>query len=77
MAKEHTIESDCNVTFSDGTIETYRIRASSSLIQHLAKQIGETGCLTLLLGGTCICIPAHNIRSFELVEVEETKESSK
>lgn len=67
-------ESDVEVTFTDGTIDTYRITAGASIAQYLAREAGETGVLSLLCGGKAYGIPLVNIRSWSLTELVNTGE---
>lgn len=63
--------SDVDVTFTDGTIETYRLKVGASFGRHLAKQAGEDNVLTLLCGQKVHCFPLASVRSWTLTEVPE------
>ncbi|NSZ73921.1 nucleoside hydrolase [Agrobacterium sp. CNPSo 2736] len=62
--------SQVEVTFTDGTIETYEIKAGSSFGRHLAKQAGEDNVLTLLCGPKVHSFPLASVRSWTLSELE-------
>lgn len=61
--------SDVEVTFNDGTIETYRLHVGASFGRHLAKQAGEDNVLTLLCGPKVHSFPLSSVRSWTLSEL--------
>lgn len=61
--------SDVEVTFTDGTIETYRLKVGSGFGRHLAKQAGEDNVLTLLCGVKVHSFPLASVRSWTLTEL--------
>ena len=63
--------SDVEVTFVDGTIETYRVGFGAGFGRHLAKQAGEDKVLTLLCGPKVYCFPLNSVRSWTLSELPE------
>lgn len=65
--------SDVEVTFTDGTIETFRLKVSAGFGRHLAKQAGEDNVLTLLCGPKVHCFPLASIRSWTMTEVDNTQ----
>ncbi len=63
--------SDVEVTFNDGTIETYRLKVGANFGRHLAKQAGEDNVLTLLCGPKVHSFPLASVRSWTMSEVSE------
>lgn len=61
------------MTFTDGTIETFRLKVSAGFGRHLAKQAGEDNVLTLLCGPKVHCFPLASIRSWTMTEVDNTQ----
>ena len=64
-------KSDVEVTFNDGTVQTYRITAGASLARHLVMEAGESGILSLLCGSKAHAIPLANIREWSITELED------
>lgn len=63
--------SNVEVTFNDGTIETYRVKVGATFGRHLAKQAGEDNVLTLLCGPKVYSFPLASVRSWTLSELQE------
>jgi hypothetical protein len=61
--------SNVEVVFTDGTVETYRLRVGAGFGRHLAKQAGEDNVLTLLCGDTVHSFPLASVRSWTLTEI--------
>ncbi len=62
--------SDVEVTSLDGEVLTIRCFFGSGFAQHLAKQSGETGVLTLLCGPKTYSYPLTSIRGWTISEIE-------
>ncbi len=62
--------SEVEVTFVNGVIQTYHIKAGTGIAKHLAREAGETGVLTLLCGDKAHCFPMANLLEWSFTELE-------
>ena len=69
MATYPKAESNIEVTFTDGAVQTYCIPVASTIAPFLAKQAGETGILTLLAGECAYNIPVSQIREWTIKQI--------
>lgn len=62
--------STVDVTFNDGSIQSYVISAGSSISRHLRDEAANTGILLLLCGGMTHSIPVVNIQQWTITELQ-------
>ena len=69
-------QSDVEITFLDGEVQTVRCGFGSTIASHLAKQTSETGIITLLCGAKTYSFPLSQIRAWTITEIEKEVEPS-
>lgn len=66
-------ESLVTVTYTDGEVVVYPISAGPGVTRYLAREMGNTGSLTLFTKSSSVTIPSDQIRNYEIVKYERTK----
>lgn len=59
------------IVFTDGTTSEFMVKASPSVVPHLAKEMKSTGYLTLWNDTDTICINADQLKHFTLREISK------
>lgn len=62
--------STVEVTFNDGTLETFTITAGASISRHIRDEAARTGILLLLCGAKTYSFPLENIRQWTITELD-------
>jgi hypothetical protein len=63
------VYSIAQIVFTDGTRSEFMVKASPSVVPHLAKEMKSTGYLTLWNDTDTICINADQLKHFTLREI--------
>lgn len=54
------------IQLTDGTSQTFMMKASTTVIKHLLKEMRETGYLTMWNDTDVLCIRADQVKQFSL-----------
>lgn len=54
------------IQMTDGTSQTFMMKASTNIIKHLLKEMRETGYLTMWNDTDVLCIRADQVKQFAL-----------
>lgn len=54
------------IILTDGTSQTFMMKASTTIIKHLLKEMRETGYLTMWNDTDVLCIRASDVKQFAL-----------
>ena len=54
------------IQLTDGTSQTFMMKASTTIIKHLLKEMRETGYLTMWNDTDVLCIRASDVKQFAL-----------
>ena len=54
------------IVLMDGTSQTFMMRASTNIVQHLTKEMKEKGFLTMWNDTDVLCIRADQVKQFAL-----------
>lgn len=54
------------IQLTDGTSQTFMMKASTTIIKHLLKEMRETGYLTMWNDTDVLCIRADQVKQFSL-----------
>ena len=54
------------IVLNDGSTQTFMLKASTSIVQHLVKGMRETGYLTMWNDTDVLCIRASEVKQFAL-----------
>ena len=54
------------IVLMDGTSQTFMMRASTNIVQHLTKEMKEKGFLTIWNDTDVLCIRADQVKQFAL-----------
>ena len=54
------------IQMTDGTSQTFMMRASTNIVQHLTKEMKEKGFLTMWNDTDVLCIRADQVKQFVL-----------
>lgn len=72
MTINHQVYSLAQITFLDGTVQEFMVKAAPSVTPHLVKEMKASGFLTLWNDTDTLCIRADIVRHFSMREI--TKE---
>jgi hypothetical protein len=54
------------IVLTDGTTQTFMMKASTNIIKHLLKEMRDTGYLTMWNDSDVLCIRADQVKQFAL-----------
>jgi DNA-binding IclR family transcriptional regulator len=54
------------IQMTDGTSQTFMMKASTNIVKHLLKEMRETGYLTMWNDTDVLCIRADQVKQFAL-----------
>lgn len=54
------------IQLTDGTSQTFMMKASTTIVKHLLKEMRETGYLTMWNDTDVLCIRASDVKQFAL-----------
>ena len=66
QAQQQPQYSMAEIVLMDGTSQTFMMRASTNIVQHLTKEMKEKGFLTMWNDTDVLCIRADQVKQFVL-----------
>lgn len=60
-----------HIEYTDGTKRDFKVKAAPTVVSRIAKDMAQTGYLTLWNDDETICIMANQVRSFCLSALDE------
>lgn len=66
QAQQQPSYSMAEIQLTDGTSQTFMMKASTTIIKHLLKEMRETGYLTMWNDTDVLCIRASDVKQFAL-----------